>query len=375
VTASRAALLAAMAAALFACGGRTAARAPAGPVVVPKPILPPADPEAVRDLEAALRAMRAGDPAALARAETRLRSAVKRDARLWEGWHDLGAVLFARGEDEEAADAFGRALAINPAHTPALLARAEAYRRAGDLARARTDYGEALRRVPENGEARARTASLLRQLGEHDEALEVLREALRLAGGSSPIYLELGLVYLAQGRLELAELVLSKAAALDAKSPAILNALALVSMERHRYQEAFVRFDRATALDPNFLDARYNVAFVLIDAGDYTRARSELEAVVARRPDDLGAAIALGVACRGLGDHKKARALWEGVVKAAPRHSSVRGDALFNLATLEMDFVMDEKSSTAALDRFLQESPQNHPKRKEAEERRKELGQ
>jgi hypothetical protein len=40
-----------------------------------------------------------------------------------------------------------------------------------------------------------------------------------------------------------------------------------------------------------------------------------------------------------------------------------------------MDFVMDEKSSTAALDRFLQESPQNHPKRKEAEERRKELGQ
>lgn len=375
MTASRAALLAAIPAALFACGGRTAARAPAGRVVVPTPILPPADPEAVRDLEAALRAMRSGDPGALARAEARLRAAVKRDGRLWEAWHDLGAVLFARGQDEEAADAFGRALAINPAHTPALLARAEAHRRAGDLARARTDYGEVLRRVPESAEARARTASLLRLLGQHDEALEVLREALRLAGGSSPIYLELGLVYLAQGRLELAELVLSKAAALDAKSPAILNALALVSMERHRYQEAFVRFDRATALDPDFLDARYNVAFVLIDAGDYARARTELEAVVARRPDDLGATVALGVACRGLGDHKKARALWDGVVKAAPRHSSVRGDALFNLATLEMDFVMDEKSSTAALDRFLQESPQNHPKRKEAEDRRKELGQ
>lgn len=374
MTASRA-LLVALAAVLCACGGRGAARAPAGRVVVPKPILPPADPEAVRDLEAALRALRAGDPAAQARAEQRLRAAVKRDPRLWEAWHDLGAVLFLRGDDEGAADAFGSALDINPAHTPALLARAEAHRRAGNTARARADYKEVLRRVPESAEARARSASLLRELGEHDEALEVLREALRLAGGSSPIYLELGLVYLAQGRHELAELVLSKAAALDPKSPAIQNALALVSMQRHRYQEAFVRFDRATALDPDYLDARYNVASVLIDAGDYARARSELEAVMARRPDDLGAAVALGVACRGLGDHKKARELWDGVVKAAPRHSGVRADALFNLATLEMDFVMDEKSSTAALDRFLQESPANHPKRKEAEERRKELGQ
>lgn len=353
------------------CGG---SRAPAGVVVIARPKLPPADPEAVREFEAALRALRMGGPEATRRAELRLRAAVARDPRLWEAWHDLGAVLFGRGEDTAAADAFTRALAINPAHTPALQARAEAHRRAGDLRRARADYEDVLRREPESVPARARTASLLREAGALDDALDVLREALRLSGGSSPIYLELGLVYLAQGKAELAELVLSKAAALDEKNPALYNALALVSMARHRDQEAFERFDRATAIDPSFLDARFNVASVLIDAGDYGRARTELEAVIARRPDDLGAAVALGVACRGLGDHKKARALWEDVVRAAPKQSGVRGDALFNLARLEMDFVMDESSSAAALDRFLQESSENHPKRREAEERRKEVG-
>ncbi|HWM88269.1 MAG TPA: tetratricopeptide repeat protein [Kofleriaceae bacterium] len=374
MTRSRAALLIVCAAAAAACGARSTP-VKSGRVVVEKPALPPADPEAVRELEAALRVLRAGGPDANQRAEARLREAVRRDERLWEAWHDLGALLFARGDDAGAADAFGRALAINPAHSPALLARAEAYRRAGDIDRARADYQEVLRRAPENGQARARAASLLRQAGQYDAALDLLRDALRLAGGSSPIYLELGLVYLAQGRHELAELVLSKAAALDQKNPAILNALALVSMERHRDQEAFERFDRASALDPDFVDARYNVASVLIDAGDYGRAAAELQAVVDRRPADLGAKVALGVAHRGLGDHKKARALWDDVVKAAPPRSGVRADALFNLATLEMDFVMDEKSSTAALDRFLQESSANHPKRKEAEERRKEMGQ
>ncbi len=372
---SSASLLLAIGMALAGCGGASARSRSAERVVVKTPALPPAAPAAVRDLESALRALRLGGPEANQRAETRLRSAVKRDPRLWEAWHDLGAVLYARGEDEAAADAFGRALAINPAHTPALLARAEAHRRSGEVARARADYEDVLRRDPENVHVRARTASLLREAGAQDDALAVLREALRLSGGASPIYLELGLVYLAQGKDDLAELVLSKAAALDPKNPAIQNALALVSMERHRDQEAFERFDRATNLDPSYLDARFNVASVLIDAGDYARAKAELEAVVDKRPGDFGALVALGVAYRGLGDHKKARALWEDVVKAAPRRSMVRADALFNLAALDMDFAMDEKSSAAALDRFLQESPESHPKRKEAEERRKELGQ
>lgn len=360
-----------------ACGGGSSggARKVKGPKVVETPKLPPANPDAVRDMEAGLRAMRLGGPEASERALERLRVAVKKDGSLWEAWHNLGVVLFALGDDEEAIQAFGRAVSINPAHTASLKSRAEALRRAGEKKKARADYQEVLERNPNDVQAYARMASLLREGGDNEDALDVLREALRAVGGRAPIYVELGLVYLAQGRDDLAELLLTKAAALDEKNPMIWNALAMVAMERGKDQEAFERFDKASSLAPDYLDARFNVASLLIDAGDYGRAKSELEAVVAKRPDDLGARVALGVAHRGVGEQDRARSIWLDVVKAAPRHSQVRGDALFNLAVLEQDFAMNEKKAKDALDRFLQESPRKHPKRKEAEERRKELGQ
>lgn len=357
-----------------ACGGASATRSKHEKHVVETPKLPPADPEAVREMQAGVRALKLGGPEASERALARLREAVRRDPGLWEAWHDLGVVHFSLGDDDAAIDAFSRAVKINPAHTPALEARAEAYRRAGETKKARADYDEVIKRGPKDGAPYARAASLLREAKDNEAALDVLREALRTVGASPSIYVELGLVYLAQGRDELAELILTKAAALDDKNPAIYNALALVAMERGRDQEAFERFDRASALAPDFLDARFNVASILIDAGDYGRAKTELEAVVARRPDDLGARVALGVAHRGLGELERARALWDDVVRAAPRKSPVRADALFNLAILEMDFAMDEKKAIAALDRYLQESPRAHPRRKEAEERKKDLG-
>ena len=372
----RSSAIALLAAFACACGGSSGGgRKVKGPKVVETPKLPPANPDAVRDMEAGLRQLRLGGPEANERALERLRIAVKKDGGLWEAWHNLGVVLFAVGDDDEAIQAFGRAVSINPAHTASLMARAEALRRAGEKKKARADYQEVLERNPNDVQAYARMASLLRESGDNEDALDVLREALRSVGGRAPIYVELGLVYQAQGRDDLAELLLTKAAALDEKNPMIWNALAMVAMERGKDQEAFERFDKASSLAPDYLDARFNVASLLIDAGDYGRAKSELEAVVTKRPDDLGAKVALGVAHRGVGEHDRARAIWLDVVKAAPRHSRVRGDALFNLAVLEQDFAMNEKKAKDALDRFLQESPRKHPKRKEAEERRKELGQ
>lgn len=362
-------LLLAAVLALPACGPASKG---GGKAVIETPKLPPVKPEALREFDAALRALRRDRRA---RAIDRLRAAVAIDPSLWEAWHDLGVLLFRAGDDRGATDAFGRALKVNRAHTPSLLARAEARRRAGDAAAARRDYEAVLEREPESLSTYARLASLLREEGEHEDGLEVLREALRVAGADSSIYVELGLIYLAQGRDELAELVLTKAAALDAESPAIHNALALVALEAGDDQLAFNRFDKATALDPRFVDARYNTAAVLIDAGDYARAAAELEAVTKQSPDDFAAQVALGVCARGLGELPRARRIWSKVVERAPSGSRARDDALYNLAVLEMDFEMNDAKARAALDRFLQEASSDHPKRSRAEERRKELGQ
>jgi tetratricopeptide (TPR) repeat protein len=376
-TATRA--LAIAACALIACGGgpqRAAPQATAGGR--PRAAREPINPKAAKEFEGAMRALRVGGPEAQDTARARLRAAVEADPSLWEAWYDLGALAYRDGDDDTAADAFSRALRLKQSHTPSLLARAEAYRRSGHRKEARADYEAALKTTeeddPNRKDAAARLASLLRDAGEFDDAVGILRDTVRVSGANARIYTELGLIYVAQKRLELAQLVLTKAAEIDAKDPAIYNAFAVLALRQGKAQEAFERFDQAVSLDPSYIDARFNKAAVLLDAGDYTRAKAELTTIVEKRPDDYAASVALGVAQRGLKDFAAARTTWDRVIKEAPRRSAPRADAMFDLAILQLDYMNDATGGRTALERYLQEAPVSHAKRQAAEEKRKELG-
>lgn len=371
------ALLAVMA--IAACGGSSVRRiGPGGKTTVK---LDPVNPKAAREFEAAMRAMRLGGPEAHETAKARLKSALEIDSKLWEAWHDLGVIAWKDGEDEAAVEHFTKALTIKNGHMPTLLARAEANRRAGHKKAARTDYEAALRATeeddPNRRDAAARLASLLRDFGDFDDAVNVLRDTVRLSGINSRIYTELGLIYIQQKKLDLAQLVLAKAVELDdkdKKDPAIYNALALLAQRQGKAQEAFERFDFAASLDANYIDARFNKAAVLLDAGDYARAKAELTVIVEKRPDDYAAQVSLGVAQRGLKDFDGARKTWDRVIKEAPRRSTSRADAIFDKAILKVDFTNDIPGGKADLDLYLQEAPSGHAKRQAAEEKRKELG-
>jgi tetratricopeptide (TPR) repeat protein len=364
---------------LAACGGGPSkhAAAPAartGRTAARDPI----NPKAAKEFEGAMRAVRVGGPEAQDTAKTRLKAAVELDPSLWEAWHDLGVIAYKEGDDDAAIDAFGKALKLKPKHTPSLLARAEASRRSGRRKDARADYEAALKTTeeddPNRKDAAARLASLLRDAGEFDDAVDVLRDTVRVSGANARIYTELGLIYIAQKRHELAQLVLTKAAELDAKDPAIYNAFAVLALRQGKAQEAFERFDQAVSLDPSYIDARFNKAAVLLDAGDYARAKVELTTIVEKRPDDYAAHVALGVAERGLKDFPEAKKTWDRVIKEAPRRSTPRADAMFNAALLALDYMNDAVGGKAALERYLQEAPVSHAKRQAAEEKRKELG-
>ena len=365
-----------LALALVACGPKSAGKIePKGRTVVR---LQPVNPEAAKLFESAMRALRLGGPEAYSTARARLDEALKKDSKLWEAHHNLGAIAYREGEDDTAIGHYTQALGINKDHTGTLLARAEAHRRAGHKKDARGDYERALATTtqddPNRRDAAARLASLLRDSGDFDDAVDVLRETVRVSGVNAKIYTELGLIYIQQKRLELAELVLAKAVELDAKDPAIFNALALLALKQGKAQEAFERFDRAASLDASYIDARFNKASVLLDAGDYARAKIELAAVVEKRPEDYAAHVSLGVAQRGLKDHKDAKKTWENVIDKAPKRSSARADALYNVALLKIDFLEDPTGGKADLERYLQEAPSGHGKRSAADEKRKELG-
>jgi tetratricopeptide (TPR) repeat protein len=363
--------------ALAACGGRPKpTAAPTAQTASNK--REPINPKAAKEFEGAMRAMRVGGPEARETAKGRLRAALDADPTLWEAWHDLGVLSYRDGDDDAAIDSFGKALRLKPGHTPTVLARAEAHRRAGHKKEARTDYEAALKSTdqddPNRKDAAARLASLLRDAGEFDDAVEVLRNTVRVSGTNAKIYTELGLIYIAQKRLDLAQLVLAKATELDAKDPAIYNAFAVLALRLGKAQEAFERFDQAVSLDPTYIDARFNKAAVLLDAGDYTRAKTELTTIVEKRPDDYAAVVSLGVAQRGLKDFAGAKTTWERVIKEAPKRSTARADAMYDTAILALDYTNDSPGGKTALERYLQEAPASHAKRQAAEDKRKELG-
>jgi tetratricopeptide (TPR) repeat protein len=363
--------------ALAACGGGTKHTDTAGTGRRTKEKRDPINPAAHKEFEAALRALRLGGPEASETAHARLKAALKIDSKIWEAWFDLGAIAWKEGDDDEAVEDFSRALDLNKGHAPALMARAEAYRRSGKKKEARADYESAAKNMeeddPNKRDAAARLASLLRDAGDYDDAVEVLRDTVRTNGINARIYTELGQIYLAQKRYELAALVLSKAVEMDKKDPAIYNALALLAARQGKAQESFQLFDQAASLDPNYIDARFNKAAVLLDAGDYARAKSELAAIVEKRPDDYAAAVSLGVAQRGLKAFDEAKKTWDHVVKEAPKKSAPRADAMWNLATLKLDFTEDAGGGKADLERYLQEAPSSHPKRQEAEDKCKDV--
>jgi tetratricopeptide (TPR) repeat protein len=363
--------------ALAACGGG-GKHAETARATTAKTKLDPVNPKAAKEFDGAMRALRVGGPEAQETAKARLKAAVEIDPSLWEAWHDLGAIAYKEGDDDAAVDAFGKALKIKPNHTSSLLARAEANRRGGHKKEARADYEAAIKNAeeddPNRKDAAARLAALLRDAGDFDDAVDILRDTVRTSGTNAKIYTELGLIYIAQKRLDLAQLVLVKAVELDAKDPAIYNAFAVLALRQGKAQEAFERFDQAVALDPAYLDARFNKAAVLLDAGDYARAKTELTTIVEKRPDDYAAHVALGVALRGLKDFPGAKTTWDRVIKEAPRRSTSRADAMFDLAILDLDYLNDAPGGKAALDRYLQEAPSGHAKRQAAEEKRKELG-
>lgn len=375
---TRHALAALASLALLACGGPSKHTRKVGGGGHAHADLPKVKPEAMREFEAGVRALRLGGPDADETARDRFAAAVKADPSLWEAWHDLGVVAGDGGDDDAAIDAFDKALDVNPDYTPSKLGRAEAYARAGKTDDARKDLEAAIKELadddPRRADAAARLAALLRDAKKYDDAIDVLRDALRVQGATSRIYTELALIYLAQDREDLAALVIARALELDAKDPGAHNALALLDLRQGKAQDAFDEFDRATSLDPSYQDARFNKASVLLDAGDYSRAKEELETVVENKADDYAAQVALGLAQRGLKDSKGAKATWDKVVQHAPRRSSARADAMWDLVILDANFLEDNAAAKKDLERYLQDAPTSHGKRQEAEQKRKELG-
>jgi tetratricopeptide (TPR) repeat protein len=200
----------------------------------------------------------------------------------------------------------------------ALIDRALALHRAGDLSAARAGYEAVLRRDPANFDALHMLGLVLVQQGEGGRGAELIERAVAANPGVAAAHVNLAMALVALGRFEAALAASERALALQpASADAHINrGNALLALARP--DEALAAYDAALALRPADPQAHYNRANALRDLGRLDAAVMGYDAAVALRPGYLEALSNRGAALLKLERLEEALASYDGAAAAAP---------------------------------------------------------
>ena len=221
--------------------------------------------------------------------------------------NNLGVVLLARGQRDEAVAAFSRALALDPLMRLAernLAVAADdqwAARRERELrARLRADAGDA--------EARRELARLHSARGRHDAARAEVDALLALLPDDPGALVQRALVEQSAGDLHAAENWLFRALAMEPDSALARAHLGEVLYHQGAHERALGALREAVALAPEFAEAHHVLAFVYGELGHREEARAAAERARALDPSLTRAAANLSVGANGAAVHVPAPA-------------------------------------------------------------------
>lgn len=185
--------------------------------------------------------------------------------------NERGIQLAEQGLSDQAAQAFRRAIELDPRSAP----------------------------------PRDNLATLLAEEGDLLSALEQYIAAIRAEGDSAPAYNYLG-AFLAHYSSELMLGCYRRCLELDPYSVEASFNLGLALIEMDRTTEAFVPLTQALNLEPDNLDIKLELGIALTDVGRYTEAIKQLRSVLKQDPQQAEAWIYLGRAFAGKGLYSEA---------------------------------------------------------------------
>ncbi|MBI5071021.1 MAG: adventurous gliding motility TPR repeat lipoprotein GltE [Deltaproteobacteria bacterium] len=242
--------------------------------------------------------------------------AAAEEGDLPESWFNLGVCLDRLGRRAEAAAAYRRALALQPAFGEA----------AGNLAltaepdepRAATAYWtDHLRRFPDDAVGRARLAQLAERAGRADEAWRLAREALQRDPTSTAALKAMVRVALARKNHDLAHLLALRAQKLEPGDPEIATAIGRILLAQGDEAAAAAQWQRAVELRPDYGPARAELLKLALSKQHWAGVAEQARALLKLDPGQARAELALGVAQRYLGEPQKAAASYDAAERSA----------------------------------------------------------
>jgi tetratricopeptide (TPR) repeat protein len=265
--------------------------------------------------------------------------------------YNMGIAYEILGNENEARKRYLRATDIDPSLGEAWLNLGALAERDNDLNRALQAYRAGLRNAPDNPELIVGVIGVLRKLGQHDAAISEARAALAKNANNVNAYNNLGLVYIEQGNLDLAQFIYQKALTdiVGAEQNALIHAnLGQVFLLQDKIGNARIEFEKALELQPDLVAAQMFLAQLHMDNRNWIETASVLEEALLIEPENPAIHVNLGIAYRGLGQLERAQSSYEKALELEPANP----DPYLNLAILFSDHMQAYDAALQALETY-----------------------
>jgi len=214
--------------------------------------------------------------------------ALREDAT--NAYNSLGQIYAEQNNWEDASDAYGNGLAIDPDHVMLLVSYANLKNIQGQFKKSQRLAQHAVDLAPNYAFAHTALGTALEDQGSLTDAEDHFRRALQLAPHNAWILNALGGLLLAEHKDDEALGLLRQAVALQPRFAQAQNNLGLDlgrSGVKSQVEEAVVHFRAALQELPAFHEARYNLARTLHQLGESEAAITEYRILIRAKPDAL----------------------------------------------------------------------------------------
>ena len=207
-----------------------------------------------------------------------------------------GNFLMMLDQMDEAAEAYSRAIELNPNHAASYNNRGIAYKEKGEYDRAIEDYNKAIELNPTLAEAYSNRGNAHREKGELDRTSEDCNAALELNPTLAEAYVNRGAVYGAKGEFDRALEDCNKAIGLNPNFPEAYSNRGNAYRERGEMDKALKDCNKAIGLNPNYVGAYINRGGVYHQKGRIDLAIADYTTAIDLEPGLTEAYVNLGVA-------------------------------------------------------------------------------
>jgi tetratricopeptide (TPR) repeat protein len=221
-------------------------------------------------------------------------------------WFDKGYALGIAGRNQEAMEAFSRAIELSPKDAEAYSNRGAVYGKLGDHKQAIRDHDRAIELNPKLAAAYNNRGSAYADLGNHRRAIKDFDRAIELNTKYEWAYANRGIAYHNLGDHKQAIRDYDRAIELDPGFAKAYNNRGAAYLILGNHQQAIRDYDRAIELDPKLEIAYINRGIAYAKLGDYRKAMRDLDKAIELFPKFAEAYRYRGIAYGALGDNQQA---------------------------------------------------------------------